>query len=216
MALVRISQQLVSEIEERIRAIGAREFASTVAPFAPTKQKPMCDIVRDYAEKKAWEAKPELRALMPAHWCTKTPRADVTFFDGDKNYPELQFGTDVVLPPGTQTGYGYFDLRRVSLSEMPLDFQIAVRDYYAKREAHENKYKTVRAQIVSFLNSCKSLNDAVKKLPNILLYVPEEYKSRLEKKVTRTGPVEKEEDSTPVVDTALIASVGVLGAIHGT
>lgn len=216
MALVRVSQQLVSEIEDRIRAIGAKEYTATVAPLDPTKQKPMRDIVRDYAEQKAWEAKPELRHVMPAQWCTKTPRVDVSFFDGDKNYPELRFEIDTTLPPGTQTGYGYFDLRRVPLGGMPLDFQIAVRDYYAKNTAHTEKYNTVRTQIVSFLNSCKSLNDAVKKLPNILLYVPEEYKSRLEKKVTRTGPVEKEEDSTPVVDTALIASVGVLGAIHGT
>jgi uncharacterized protein with von Willebrand factor type A (vWA) domain len=48
-----------------------------------------------------------------------------------------------------------------------------------------SRWKKVQNDVSKFLESCKSLNEAVKLWPDIKLYVPEQYLKRLNESVAR-------------------------------
>lgn len=215
MALVRISRQLLRDVAARIDSMRAHQHTLTVAPLHPSKIDALRAAVLEIVESETWGQHPDLRSKLPAQWKQRVPRVDVRFVASDGGISEeFQIEGPIHVPPYSSS---YYIERTLELGRLPPETADKVRAYLEAKEAHKLKYDAVGSQVISFLESCKSLNDAVKKMPNILLYVPQEYKDQLEKKVERSGPGKSDEDDGPAttIDHDLIATVGVFGTING-
>lgn len=221
MALVRISQNLVDVVTNRIIGLQTNEIETHHKRANPAADAAIVNEVLTLAERHAWGDHIHLKPMIPSAWLKKEPSIDsVISYPAAEGilgrYPEIKFQVAVTLPPGTSTGYQYYQYN-FSIEQLTPESAEKVRAYFTEQEAIRTKFESVKNQVAKFLHSCKSLNDAVKKYPDILLYVPQEYKDRLERKVERGARGEKDEDSSvPEIDRALITSIGVIGAITGT
>jgi len=79
----------------------------------------------------------------------------------------------------------------------------------------------VREKVISFLKSCKSLNDAVKQYPDVALYLPQGVKNTLEEVSQRKVREKKEQiaaasQGLSEEDRNLLTATGVGGAIYNT
>lgn len=220
MALVRISQNLVDVVTNRIIGLQTNEIETHHKRANPAADAAIVNEVLTLAERHAWGDHIHLKPMIPSAWLKKEPSIDsVISYPAAEGilgrYPEIKFQVAVTLPPGTSTGYQYYQYN-FSIEQLTPESAEKVRAYFTEQEAIRTKFESVKNQVAKFLHSCKSLNDAVKKYPDILLYVPQEYKDRLERKVERGARGEKDEDSSvSEIDRALITSIGVIGAITG-
>lgn len=74
---------------------------------------------------------------------------------------------------------------------LPPEHPLAVPfvERHAKKWEVELRFKALRGDIVGFLKKCSSLNEAVKLVPEVVMYIPGWAKVKLEEKVVRTKRV---------------------------
>ena len=77
------------------------------------------------------------------------------------------------------------------------------------------KYNAIYDQLHRYLNQCPSLNAAVKGLPEIIMYIPKEYKERMERKVER-AKTERVAASAESVDVGSLVTAAVAFRIGRT
>lgn len=220
MALVRISHSLIDDVIMNIRRIRDRQYNVEITPQKPGTAPVDKNELYDMAVAKLWGNNAHLKPpAIPAAWCVTTQRLDIAimaYHDGQRirAFPEINVTREAVLPPGTRSGYGYVDVA-FNLADFPPEFGERITAFLEAETAFKLKYAKLEDQIVSFLRGSKSLNEALKKYPNIGLYVSQHYKDRVEAKVERASKEheEKLEASINGLDHALIASVGVIGAL---
>ena len=99
------------------------------------------------------------------------------------------------------------------VSEVPKAFADAGIAYYKTVGEHEEKFEKVKSQVVEFLRGSASLNEALKKYPDIALHVPQKYLDRIEMKATAPSKDTKAKPEVEI-DRDLITSMGVLGHLQ--
>lgn len=219
MALVRISKKLLFDVDKAIRSIEHKSLAATVTPFNPVVDPTYKSALVTAALDILWGEHAHLRTQIPEEWTTVVPRLDVTFIDdkGHNVYPEQQVVTEVACPPNSSRHGSYVEVR-VPLSAMPSDFSARVAAFDATLVAHVDRFKNVRVQVAEFLKRSKSLNDAVKRYPDISLYINQEALDELGRTVDRKrgGGAAKEvcESGTTQLDMELISITGVIGKLQ--
>lgn len=216
MATVRISKQLLSDVNDKIEGMAqmaAKDSGTSVDDLmakAPMSEK--FAMIEDAM----WGEHVHLRAVIPADWCNPNNQFDVYFHDkeedgGEPKYfwnPYIDVAPKATCPPSHK---GYRPTVRVPFevwSKYPalneILAQYAAID--AEKQAIQRKYRDVRVQVKAFLESCKSLADAAKKWPGVLLYIPDSYKREMERVVIREKR-EKEEDDIPDFDLDALTSL---------
>jgi hypothetical protein len=96
----------------------------------------------------------------------------------------------------------------VLLHSMTPETREAVTHYVAKSDEHEKKYRQVRHQVKEFLSAATSLNDAVKRFPNIASYIPQIYLNKMAEKKAKAAAAA---GAQPQIDEKLLS---VVGAVH--
>lgn len=215
MALVRISRNLTDEVNRSINSISERSYKAVVAPFKPFEKKEVRDILVQEAEKILWEGYAHLRAQMPKEWVVIADRLDLVLKDGNGTvYPEVMIPCKIPCPPNHRSN-SYVDVK-MDVSVLPPELQLQIKEFERVEQEHLEKFKEVKLQIGNFLRSCKSLNDALRKYPDLALYVPQDYKDKIAEKRDRAA-INKEAVEAPpeiILDRNLITSLGVMGALH--
>jgi sugar-specific transcriptional regulator TrmB len=82
--------------------------------------------------------------------------------------------------------------------------------------AIEARWLKVRKQIVNFLKSCKSLNEALKLWPDVRIYIPDEFIKRVERKVEREVSISKAASALANVDTDAAISAAMTARLMGS
>lgn len=219
MALVRISKKLLSDVGIKINNIENKSLAATVTPLNPVVDPTYQPALVTAALDVLWGKHAHLRTQIPKEWTTVVQRLDVTFIDdkGQVAYPEKQVVTEVACPPNSSRHGSYVEVR-VPLSAMPSDFSARVAAFDAALVAHVDKFKNVRVQVAEFLKRSKSLNDAVKRYPDISLYLNQEALNELGRTSDRKrgGGAAKDvsENDTTQFDMELISITGVIGKLQ--
>jgi len=211
MSLVRISKNLIAEVEASIARITAKAYEATVAPKNP-KNVPECvAAMLEAGNAVIWTKYPQYKDSLPPEWYVSVNRMDVHIIELGRE--EFQINATVKAPPGSSS-YGYIDVD-VSLKDLPLNFKQLLDEYGVAKAKHKETYDKVKQQLMSFLRSSKSLNAALTTFPDLALYIPKTYLDQVATKVTRSKSGGDTEDAAPVtIDTNLLTSIGVVGRLQ--
>jgi hypothetical protein len=217
MATVRVTKDLIEQIKTNIRGISKVVLEKTVQPQNPALKPDIKAELVELGLIYAWGKYVHLRNVIPSEWMVKKERLDITVGDLREVWIYLD---SYCLPPRSATGlYGtstYFEVR-VAKEEVREETYNALAAYQALLQEHDEKYKRIDDMVIGFIKSSKSLNDAIKRFPDIVLYVPDDIKRKLEEKVERTTIKEKREAvwQPELTDEQrqLISSTGVLGTL---
>lgn len=213
MALVRVSIQLMADVEEGVVSFGHKIYEEQIIPIC--KETATGEVhggsLAEWVETKLWEEYPHLRTLVPNDWCTNVHYVVVEF--ENKNFTltvRKALGDDFRAPPNSDR-YG----QRLTFDggdDFPwLANYRRTRAAYVKAKAeHDIKYGQLQNQIVTFLKSSKSLNDALKRYPDLRLWVPQNYLMRVDETAVSERKLLKPVADQPEIDTNLITSLGVL------
>ena len=220
MATVRISRQLLNDVGNKISAMCTSESKGF--------DKAQMLIDAPMAEKTAmihealWGNYAHLEAEMPAHWKVSVKRFDVYFGKpGEVITEATRYNTKMWNPyidttplpvPMGKTGSTMDThinhdvwIKYPSIAAILL----GMKEAEEKQTATTQKYSAVGTQVKQFLKSCASLNDAAKKWPAVMLYVPENYVNEVNRKVVREKKEKEEYTPPPNIDldalTALAA-----------
>lgn len=154
---------------------------------------------------------------MPEKWIGATSNLKFKFKVPNPDLPEdrqhyafgVEFANDVAVPPG----YSWY-------GETPVDASIPqlapIVEYATKFREIDARWFKVRGQVISFLESCKSANEAVKLWPDVKMYFDQEDIERLEAKTIRSGTAESEAaKKLAELDTNGLTSAAVIARMSG-
>lgn len=208
MAYVRKTDTLVQHILRKVR-----DMSSTAQkPYSAdtlTKDSAEYEAIRNCIESVSWKGAPQLKQQMPDEWLDglKTKNVDVKIVapescpdSGDVNiYLEGDF---TLSPAHASAGHSYSGNRgKMELHEA--DFPPVLMAWFKSGKSNESlkksiqdKFNKVEVQLKSYMQQHASLNTAIKELPELEQYVPEEYMEKLHAPSAPRGKVQRPEKTT--------------------
>lgn len=212
MAFVGISNKLLSDVREACRRMCHAE-QNTVGDVGYV----LVDDNSSWFKELAYGEHVNLMGIIPKEW-TKRSTGYGSFIvrDGDERY-ELSVNYDNSngvsgLPPKFTDYRGF--TTDITNPRLPAD----VLDKIAKSKARheiERRWNDVRTKVVEFLNSCKSLNEALKLWPEIEHYIPKEYMERVLQKREKSTTVSRAAEVLGSIDTQELTAAAVIARLSG-
>ena len=184
MAYVRKTMTMLDDVRSHVRRMKDREL-NLIAPNNITSEngevyKEMVKTV----ERKAWEKNIELMDKMPEEWCTYTRNATIKVRrkDGSGFFNSVSIeaqGEDKIKLPPKESSWRYAcEVDESQLSSVLDKWYQDASNRDAKRQEITSKYDTIEDQLYKFLDSHASLNAALKEMPQLEMYIPEEYMTK--------------------------------------
>lgn len=225
MAFVGISQTLVQEVRSNIARLCDTEL-NTV-----TGTDPMEGILVTGEEpwfvKQAWGEHLHLKTVVPETWLAKNKKLDLQFrilddaentmyhFNHHATLPEA-----ITLPPIYRT---YYSDSRAELKlvfyvndpAMPENIRAKIKIVAQVKEI-KARWEKVRTNVVSFLDQCKSLNEAIKLWPDLRIYIPSSYLEKLDRKPERkAGKESNAAELLKTIDVNEVQAAAVIARLSG-
>lgn len=205
MSYVAVSRGLIHSVRHKIKEMSRRE----VERECPLLDSDFKADITDLFMYISWRSyKETMLPLMPKSWLkhTKYPYVRVvedSCADAVAAFAEVNDAQDVarkrlLLPeevtPRPNCG-NWFDDNCITLSELESiahtypNGQLFLDSIHQANTAREIqlKWDKVSRQVIDYLEACKSINEAVKLMPNIKLYLDKDVIERLERKSERSG-----------------------------
>jgi DNA polymerase elongation subunit (family B) len=92
---------------------------------------------------------------------------------------------------------------------------IEARDLAVLRRECSKRWTKVQDQVLKFLGSCKSLNEAIKLWPDVRRYIPKDYLKRVDTKVEKTKTKSSGADALAGMDMDMVNTSLVLARMAG-
>lgn len=209
MALVRISEQLITDVKSKVDNMCRSEINTKVESVYGSLTSQTSNKWADYVERMVWGAHHSLMAQMPKEWMQ--PVESFTLKDDDVGVVEVSRPNrqKLMLPPRVTT-YGRI-AHDGSEEEVKAHFAL-MKEKNNAINAINAKYTAIKTQLVQFLNASPSLNKALKLYPDLAFYVPQRYIEKVEQIVERSGTRAPNKEGTHL-DTELLTSVAVMHAV---
>jgi hypothetical protein len=213
---VAISKDLIGTVKNRIETLRSKDIGSIEA---------VPDIVRvDLNDPTLmgllWGEHIELKNKIPSEWKFMADTVHVILpVDGGRlhfsfrNTDNKQFE----CPHIKDCQYGYREnYMNIVAKDTNLPVFAPYIEYKRKLQAITTKWDKVETQVVEFLESCKSLNEAIKLWPDVALYINEDYMDRLGDKAKKKKAAEsKALEALKSIDTDLAVSAYVGARFSG-
>ena len=208
MAYVRKTDTLVQHILHKVRQM-SQTAQKPYSADTLTKESAEYDAIRNCIESVSWKGAPQLKQQMPDEWLDglKARNVDVKIVapescpdSGDVNiYLEGDF---TLSPAHASAGHSYSGNRgKMELTEA--DFPPILMSWFKSGKSNESikkslqdKFNKIEEQLKSFMEQHASLNTAIKELPQIEQYIPEEYMEKLHAPSAPRGKVQRAEKTT--------------------
>ena len=208
MAYVRKTDTLVQHILHKVRQM-SQTAQKPYSADTLTKDSAEYDAIRNCIESVSWKGAPQLQQQMPDEWLDglKAKNIDVKIVapescpdSGDVNiYLEGDF---TLSPAHASAGHSYSGNRgKITLEEA--DFPPLLMTWFKSGKSNESikkslqdKFNKVEEQLKSYMQQHASLNTAIKELPELEQYVPEEYMEKLHAPSAPRGKVQRAEKTT--------------------
>lgn len=213
MAYVRRTKKLIDGIKRKIAHMAAK--AKAMHTFHDVEYgSSMYQEVAKAVETQAWHLHPALYDKMPDAWCYFTNHVNVRFlnFEGSRiksltlNTPD----TNKIKLPCKPSNY--YDDVYVEYEHQ----SVALRQWLAdesKRQAEvkatRDQYREVERQILAFMSTKTSLNAALKEMPELEMYVPDEFMRKFHEPTEPRAKKLDEEREEVFVDRDTLAALGV-------
>ena len=216
MALVRISKELLIAVSQQVQDVTAKAATLQIEPMHPKVTSELLDELEGKVVTYMWGDYLALRNQIPESWKTKATRIDVTLsFNGKGVAETIEINKMFYCPPNSRISYDRLNINLPIVDGLAAEFATKHLAYKIALNAHLAKYKEVTKQIEKFLKEAKSLNDALRRFPDLALYIPKTFLDRIELKVER-GVKEVPPTSSlygPELDRDLVVSTGIIGAL---
>ena len=195
MAYVRKTDTLVHEILSKVddmSRVAQKPYETATVTENSAEYKALSDAI----ETVSWKLAPELRDKMPSEWSSRlarSKRVDVTI-EPPVDCPESgrlrvtieREDKPFCLSPehfDPNTG-SYYNNTKITFAESDIPPIVMAwfkggKSNEATRAGIKTKFDKVREQLKSFMNQHSSLNTAIKAMPEIEHYVPDEYIQKL-------------------------------------
>jgi hypothetical protein len=213
MAYVRRTDQLINGIKRKIATM--RSQAEKMHGFDSVDYgTPVYDEIVTAVEEQAWERHPALYDKMPDAWCYFSDRIAVRFHGSDgRKTKSLTLSTPetakVKLPCKPSQYYDEINVFYEHQSE-------ALRNWLADDQKREEelqvtteKFLKIERQIVAFLSTKTSLNAALKEMPELELYVPQEFMDKFHEPTAPRANTSAPQTEAVEVDRDTLAALGV-------
>ena len=212
MAFVGISKNFIERVGSKIQNMQKAEVTALGEQPKITAMN-----TEPWVLQAVWGEHLYLLEKMPNSWIGKSENLKFRFKVHNPDLPEdrqhfafgVSFSDAVPVPPG----YSWYGETLVDAS-IP---QIApIVEYATKFREIDARWFKVRGQVLSFLESCKSANEAVKLWPDVKIYFDQEDIERLEAKTIRSGTAESEAaKKLAELDTGSLTSAAVIARMSG-
>lgn len=206
----------MDDVNQRLTEMRTAALKAQATPLEPTLNPVMADTLFELGFKKAWGENWHLFDVVPHTWLREIERMD--FIVKDLQY-EVNVHRKAFIPPDCKLrGFGTYIDVPMNANETPKELYTAIETYENKKKEIHDTFNSVSNQVEGFLRNSKSLNAACAAYPNLRLYIPQHYLSRIDEVVERKSRKEKDEEARETVealDDSLLASVGVIHAISG-
>lgn len=215
MATVNITDTLLDEVGSRVNQMANDAAKTGYLKKSPDSNKPLIAALLRVSEEMWYADAPQLKGVVPQEWLCEIDRLDYKIRlpreKGDVSPEDFSIIVRTTgkwrVPACIDHSYGNCTMQ-IMLSELPVELQSELLEYAKERDAHVDKYKAVHHQVKAFLKSCTTLNAAVKKFPNIAMYIPQNYIDRMNKRVVKNSTAKKAEGKEVTLDTTLLSTVG--------
>lgn len=221
MAYVRLTETLITDVRTKIESMKNK----ALDPYRDTAigtEHPMHERFTTVVETHLWRDAPELRGVMPEGYLHK--------FDNDITYMQLSLRNSTaseydetvtkqwVPPTGFKAPLQTPALHRYSArADIPREtWEGEIGEWYAteveRAKEHSrlsNQYNETMKTVRQFLESQKSLNAALKELPELEMYVPGHYLDRVKEKVVRANTSSVPDAPKVEVDRDQLASLAI-------
>ena len=185
MAYVRKTDTLVDDIRGKVRNMKDKALTA----FQSNKIEagtPLFDAAVESAQNAAFSDAPELKGKLPDSWYKEHERVELQFF---KDNGEAMFKTSIDAPDhkkirlpkilenryySTEVSVHYSDC-----TELLKTWLDEANTRNTERHVIAAQYLTIEQQLKAFMDQHASLNSAIKEMPEIEMYVPEKYISKL-------------------------------------
>lgn len=194
MAYVAISTSLIDSVRTTVQQKRNAEISTIPAPSRASYVAQPTE--REVFLEQFWGSHRGLLEQMPESWMRRLDNINgrCSYVVPNPDNPadtitgmvsrEVQFRPALMLPPNAETYGVHFELRQ----ENPIIADFVAYD--AQIKAIHQRWRKVESDVVAFLRSCKSLNEALKLWPDVRIYVPQSYLDRAEEKAAKTKAAE--------------------------
>lgn len=209
MAFVGISQKLLGDVRDACRRMCSAELNSVgdVSRIGITEND-------HWFKELAYGEHVHLMGVIPDKW-TRMFNGHGTFVvvEGEERYEISMYGEHITgMPPG-MSDYRMFTVA-IDNPRLPSGISQMIHVMRERREV-EMRWGNVRSKVCSFLESCKSLNEAIKLWPEIEHYIPKEYIERVLQKREKSTSVSNAAEVLGQIDTQELTAAVVIARMAG-
>lgn len=213
MAYVRRTDRLIDGIRQKIAQM-QRKAEEMHASERIEIGTPIYNDTRSAVEAAAWELKPELRHTMPKEWSYTSDQCRVIFYDYDdcrimSSHVETPKDDPMLLPCKPSS---YYDEMKVYYRhQSPALRRWLAEEDQRKRNRDElrQQYHDAEKQVMAFLMTKTSLNAALKEMPELELYVPQEFMDKYYEATAPRAHVLTEQAEPVPVDRDQLAALAI-------
>lgn len=209
MAFVGISQRLLSDVRDACLRMRDAELLTVgeVNRISITEND-------HWFKELAYGEHVHLMGVIPDKWA-RTFNGHGTFVvtEGEERYELSMFGDHVKGMPPYTNDYRMFTVA-LDNPRLPVGVSQMIHVLRERREV-EKRWNDVRTKVTEFLDSCKSLNEALKLWPELEHYIPKEYMERVLQKREKSTSVSRAAEVLGSIDTQELTAAAVIARLSG-
>jgi hypothetical protein len=208
---IQITDKLIEDINAHIKELCKTAIKSEFGSSNEHIPIYICHEDKDFADKVYWGDKVNLRDQMPDKWCSNikcSPSNSYGYSElriKNEAYPKipLRFSIDTKgltykAPPNTNQWDDKLTLYKTLSDKSPMPTYV-FEQLKARCEV-ATRWEETGKKVKEFLQTCRSLNQAVKVWPELVNFLPEDRRKRLEED---NKPKAKKERTTPAPEEIL-------------
>ena len=158
--------------------------------------------------KRAWEGLEHLAPQTPAEWKKIVSYLDVVFWPSSELPGRRIDPCGVVVPRSSSCITMRLDFKKSD--ELPPPLQNLFDRYFAALDEHNAFRDAAVATLRALLASCKTLNNAVKKYPDLTLHTPQQYIDRMAVVIVKGKKIVRELAPEEALDFSKLTASAVL------
>jgi hypothetical protein len=196
---VRKTMTLVEDIRNSVDSMKHKQIDKLYKGTSIELDTPLHHEVRKVIEKVLWKEAPDLMDKMPEKWCKMEDSVQVIFqYEPPSNSTNIQFevsNEDKLKLPPTYSRYGRdCVIGKSDATPLIKEWLAGIKDEDSAKRETKDMFDGIKEQLTSFMGKHASLNTAIKELPELEMYVPQDYLNKLAEETVRTKPQKQELD----------------------
>lgn len=220
MAFVGITKGLINDTRARMNAMCSAELASVALSATDVEEMKSFMSTESMLDSLMWREHLNVKHVVPESWLVKVVKIDLYLRiklenRSRKEHFPIDLNYTYFAPPNTSSYRPdvYFDM---ALSEDNVSpFLLKAHRFLVSADEIEQRWITTINSVQSFLENCKSLNEALKLWPEINVYIPESYTSRAMEQTKRAKKASRAMEVLQTINTQEVQAQAVIARLAG-